>query len=98
MFPVSGAELTIYEYNQAFHWDRKPAVAKTNANSAGEFEFGEIPEGHYRLEIIGRNLYDLFDVEITRKAPVTKSITIDVSPIFPDCTGGHEFEVEALSK
>jgi hypothetical protein len=23
---------------------------------------------------------------------------IDVSPIFPDCTGGHEFEVEAEKK
>lgn len=94
MFSVSGAELVLYEYSQP--WDKKrPAVARVKANSAGEFDFGNILEGHYRLEISGENLYDLFDVEVTNKALATRSIMIDVSPIFPDCTGGHEFEVEA---
>ena len=95
MFSVAEAELTLYDYNQPFSWHSKPAaIARIQTNSAGEFEFGNIPEGHYRLEISGKNLYDLFDVEITKKVPPTKSVTIDVSPIFPDCTGGHEFEVE----
>jgi hypothetical protein len=34
-----------------------------------------------------------FDVEVTDSVKATKSITIDVSPVHPDCTGGHEFIV-----
>ena len=95
MFSVSGAELTLYDYNQPFHWDMKPpVVARTRTTPAGEFEFGNIKEGHYRLEILDPNRDDVFDVEITNQVSKTKSILIDVSPIHPDCTGGHEFEVE----
>jgi hypothetical protein len=32
-----------------------------------------------------------FDVEVTDSVRITKNVTIDVSPIAPDCTGGHEF-------
>jgi hypothetical protein len=32
-----------------------------------------------------------FEVEVTDAVKATKNITIDVSPIHPDCTGGHEF-------
>jgi len=32
-----------------------------------------------------------FDVEVTDAVKATESIAIDVSPINPDCTGGHEF-------
>jgi hypothetical protein len=32
-----------------------------------------------------------FEIEITDKVQATRSITIDMSPIHPDCTGGHEF-------
>jgi hypothetical protein len=96
MFSVSGAELMLYDYNQPFRWDTKPpAISRVQTNSAGEFAFGNVPEGHYRLEISGASLDDFFDVEITDKAPVTKSIVIDVSPVSPDRTGGHEFEVAA---
>jgi hypothetical protein len=99
MFSVSGAELTLFDYNQPFRWDKKPpAVALTRTTSAGEFEFGNVKEGHYRLEIRGETMYGLFDVEITTQAPTTKSIVIEVSPIFPDCKGGHEFEIEEEKK
>jgi hypothetical protein len=97
MSSVSGADLKLYEYSQP--WDQKrPAIAHVTANAAGEFEFTNIPEGHYRLEISGKDLDDLFDVEITSKVPKTKSVTIDVSPARPDCTSGHEFEVETEKK
>jgi hypothetical protein len=99
MFAVSSADLKLYDYNQPFHWDNKPpAIAKTTTTGAGDFDFGALQEGHYRLEISGDGLEDLFDVEITNRIPMTKSITIDVSPIFPDCAGGHEFEVETAQK
>ena len=34
---------------------------------------------------------DFFDVEIKKLSTETSSVTIDVSPVDPDCTGGHEF-------
>jgi hypothetical protein len=99
MFAVSSAELRLYDYNQPFHWDNKPpVVAKTSTTRTGDFEFGALKEGHYRLEISSANLDDYFDVEITSRVPLTKNITIDISPISPDCTGGHEFEVETAKK
>jgi hypothetical protein len=52
--------------------------------------------GHYILESEekqwGRR--DLYDVEVKDLIHKTESITIDVSPSFPDCTGGHEFLVQ----
>jgi hypothetical protein len=96
-YKVSGAELEIYEYASPWPKDAKP-LARTVANSAGEFEFGRLKEGHYALFIKGGGMQDLFDVEITNKVPHTKEVTLDISPIFPDCTGGHEFEVQAEKK
>jgi hypothetical protein len=45
---------------------------------------------HYTLSVDDG---DLFNVEVEDQQPVTKSVTVDVSPIYPDCTGGHEFIV-----
>jgi hypothetical protein len=96
LFPISRAELTLYHYDQPFDWNNKPpAVAKTRTTLLGQFEFGDIEQGHYRLEISDENHDDLFDVEITNQVSKTKSILIDISPLDPDCTGGHQFEVEA---
>jgi hypothetical protein len=97
MYKVSGAELEIYEYASPWRKDAKP-LARTVANSAGEFEFGTLKEGHYALFIKGGGMQDLFDVEITNKVPVTKLVTIDISPFFPDCKGGHEIEIQAEKK
>ena len=47
--------------------------------------------GHYTLRIDGGSL---FDVEVKDLPRVTASLTIDVSPVSPDCTGGHEFIVK----
>jgi len=94
MFSISGAELAVYEY-QGWNWnkDSKP-LARAVANSSGEFEFGPLKEGHYTVQVKGGGLEGWFDFEITHKAPPTKDVTIDISPVEPDCTGGHEFEVK----
>jgi hypothetical protein len=68
-------------------------------DKAGSFDFGSIPKGHYSLAIQVKDsdrMGGWFDVEVTDAVRMTKSITIDVSPIHPDCTGGHEF-IEAKS-
>jgi hypothetical protein len=96
-FSVSGAELEVYEYSRPWPKDAKP-LARTVANSAGEFEFATLKEGHYTLRIKGGGMQDAFDVEITSKVPPTRNVTLDISPIFPDCSGGHWFEVQAEKK
>jgi len=97
MYSVSGAELELYEYQGKWKEGGKP-LARTVANSAGEFEFAALKEGHYSLIIKGKDREDWFNVEITNKVPVTSQITIDISPIAPDCTGGHEIEVQSAKK
>jgi len=70
-------------------WDEKqPAIAHVTTNSAGELEFANIGGGHYRLEISSHHLRDLPD-EGPGKVPVSESVVIDISPIFPD-TGEHK--------
>jgi len=89
-FSVRDATLTLYEYGSL---DRKKvAVVKTDGH--GNFDFGAIPKGHYSLSIDLKEpsrMGDWFDVEVTDAVKATKDIVIDVSPISPDCTGGHEF-------
>jgi hypothetical protein len=93
-FSVSGANLALYEYRwPAKIWDSKP-IATVKTDSRGNFDFGSIVKGHYIL-VIGVKDSDVlggsFDVEVTDAVKATDSITIDVSPLRPDCTGGHEF-------
>ena len=83
--------MKLYFYTRP--WDGKqPAIPHVTTNSAGEFEFANIGQRHYRLEISSDHRRDLFD-EGTGKVPVTQGIVIDISPIFPD-TGEHEFEAK----
>jgi hypothetical protein len=97
-FSLHQATLTLYEYRVARLEDlRKVASVKTD--DRGNFDFGSVPKGHYFLSITVLNSDDLggsFDVEVTETVRATKSIMIDVSPIDPDCKGGHEF-IEAKS-
>jgi hypothetical protein len=89
-FSVSDATLTLYEYGSLAKV--KVAVVKTDAH--GNFDFGAIPKGHYSLAIDVKDpgrMGDWFDVEVTDAVNATKDIVIDVSPIHPDCKGGHEF-------
>jgi hypothetical protein len=70
---------------------RGKIVRQVSTDSKGRFDFGELPTGHYTLVIEAPQNQDRFDVEIVPLSKQTKSISIDVSPNYPDCTGGHEF-------
>jgi len=92
-FSVSDATLTLYEYRVA-NLEKLKKIASVATDKHGYFDFGLIPKGHYFLHIIVKDsdrLGGLFDVEITDAVKPTKNVEIDVSPIHPDCSGGHEF-------
>jgi hypothetical protein len=86
--------LTLYEYQSRTRIEDLRPVKKIKADARGHFDFGDVPRGHYMLVIDrpwdGR---DIFNVEIVASTTQTSSVTIDISPNFPDCTGGHEFIV-----
>ena len=93
-FAVGQARLALYEY----HWPAKiedlQLIATVTVDAHGNFDFGQIPKGHYVLTVKVKNpdlMGGFFEIEVTDTVKATKSITIDVSPIHPDCTGGHEF-------
>jgi len=90
------AELTLYEYSQTKSVDTLPALKTITADSHGNFDFGPIPPGHYTLTIHEPtwNHSDSFQVEIKSLPTPTTSVLIDISPIHPDCTGGHQFIVK----
>jgi hypothetical protein len=89
----SDVRLTLYEYR----WPVKglgdlPVVKVIRTDSHGAFDFGTLPKGHYSLGLedpwIGT---DWFDVEIASLPKRIDLVRIDISPVWPDCTGGHEF-------
>jgi len=63
----------------------------TKTSQDGSFDFGALPNGHYTLYIQAPWGADRYDVQIAQLADPTESVLIDVSPIYPDCKGGHEF-------
>jgi hypothetical protein len=90
-FAKKHAKLVLYEYR----WPRSrnnmpPAIKTVETDGEGMFNFGPLRTGHYTLAIDDE---DSFDVEIKEQPHATESVTIDVSPVYPDCTGGHEFIV-----
>ncbi len=80
------AKLALYEYRQP--WDETLLVKTVETDEHGSFDFGPLKLGHYTLRIDDN---DLFDVEVKDLPRKTESVTIDVSPINPNCKGGHEF-------
>jgi len=66
-------------------------VKQVEADDLGDFDFGALSPGHYTLMIASPWGEDRFDVEVLQLQMPTASVTIDVSPNYPDCTGGHEF-------
>jgi hypothetical protein len=93
----SHAELTLYEYSQTKSLATWPKLKAVTADYHGNFDFGPIPLGHYTLTIHEPtwNNSDYFDVEIKSLPTPTASALIDISPIHPDCTGGHQFIVKS---
>jgi hypothetical protein len=93
-FSVSDATLTLYDYRSPAKISELKKIAAVQTNSDGAFDFGKLPEGHYYLKIDSNGssvLQDWFEVEINENVKTTSSILIDISPIRPDCSGGHEF-------
>jgi hypothetical protein len=91
-FAKKRAKLVLYEYRWPRARNDMPPIVKTlETDGKGVFDFGPLRTGHYTLVIDGE---DSFDVEIKELPQVTESVTIDVSPVHPDCTGGHEFNVK----
>jgi hypothetical protein len=90
---VGEGTLTLYEYRSA-GFDELKKVAVVTTDQHGDFDFGSIPKGHYFLNIVVKDsdrLGGLFEVEVTDAVKATQNVVIDISPINPDCKGGHEF-------
>jgi hypothetical protein len=71
-----------------------PVIKTVSADDSGRFDFGAVKPGHYTLAIDDGQFSDSFDVEIKAQGPPTVSVMIDVSPVSPDCKGGHKFIVK----
>jgi len=82
-------KLALYEYRQPF--DSKLIVKTVETDKNGVFDFGPLKIGYYTLTIDDQ---DAFDVEVKNLPQVTESVLIDASPVYPDCSGGHEFIVK----
>ena len=77
-----------------YYWRDRwlPSLIRTvETDDRGNFDFGPLRIGHYTLRI-DDSVW--FDVEVKDLPQVTESVTIDVSPFYPDCTGGREFLVK----
>jgi hypothetical protein len=90
-------KLRLYKYGWPIHdHSQTPLVKTVVTGKNGRFDFGSVPLGHYRLLIDWPAIdSNSFDVEINNLATETSSVTIDVSPVDPDCKGGHEFTVHS---
>jgi len=91
---VKDARLMLYEYRASARLEERKKIAEITSGNDGSFDFGSIPPGHYSLVVEMKNsdrMGGWFDVEITESVRATKSVTLDVSPIHPDCSGGNEF-------
>ncbi len=87
--------LTLYQYRwPVSSRSELPLVKTIRTDASGYFDFGPLKDGHYSLVIDDPwGGSDWFDVEVLKVYPGTYSITIDISPVYPDCKGGHEFIV-----
>jgi len=86
--------MTLYEYRSPARLEDRKRVAVIKTDSHGKFDFGAISDGNYSLAIDIKDsdrMGGWFDVEVTNTVKPTKDVVVDVSPIAPDCTGGHEF-------
>ena len=88
---VGKAKLTLYDYSPYWPNPTGRIVRQVETDENGRFDFGTLPTGHYTLVISSGSGVDRFDVEVKPLQKPTESVTIDISPVYPDCTGGHEF-------
>ena len=92
----NGVTLTLYDYRwPVSSQNEMPIVRTLRTDSDGHFDFGVLKDGHYALVIDDPwGGSDRYDVQIVQNAKATSSVKIDISPVYPDCKGGHEFIVE----
>jgi hypothetical protein len=93
-FRVTNATLTLYEYRSPAKIADLKRIVVVKTDAGGDFDFGKVEIGHYYLHVGAKDsgsMEDWFEVEVTDKVRPTEAILIDISPIHPDCTGGHEF-------
>lgn len=91
------SKLSLYD----FCWPRDvlsgAPVETVVADSHGKFDFGLLKAGHYSLKIEDEKgeLSAVFQIEVKDAPNPKESEIIDISPNYPDCTGGHEFIIRA---
>lgn len=97
------SKLSLYEYRWPIHYPSEaPLIKAIVADANGRFDFGPLKGGHYTL-VIGEEAgtddkwsgFDRFDIEIKDLPAATEFVLIDVSPLHPDCSGGHKFIVRS---
>lgn len=87
--------MTLYGYCSPCAFKDFVPVKSVVTDGDGRFDFGPLKPGHYTLMVDGEEWINAgrFDVEVKGLPNPKESVLIDVSPIEPDCTGGHEFIV-----
>lgn len=94
-FARKHAKLMLYRYQSPrVGWENSLPVKTLETDENGGFDFGFLEKNHYTLRIDSGDLSDQFDVEVTDLPRNTDSVVIDISPVLPDCTGGHQFFVK----
>ena len=91
------ARLVLYDYCWPCDIQSFAPVKTVFTGTDGKFDFGILKPSHYYLRIDDEkdSLSDGFEVEVKGSPNPKESETIDISPVHPDCTGGHEFTVRA---
>jgi len=90
-----GVRLSLYEYRWPIR-DRNDLrlVQSRLSDKNGHFDFGHVSDGHYTLILDWPSGTYWFNVEERKLPRQTSAVKIDLSPFYPDCTGGHEFIIE----
>ena len=91
----SQAKLKLYGYCWPCDLSSLAPVKTVLTDADGTFDFGIVKPNHYHLRIDDEkgSLSAWFQVEVKGPPNPKESETIDISPVHPDCTGGHEFIV-----
>lgn len=89
--------LTVCRYRPRVTSRYELSVVKVvRTDKGGSFDTCTLGVGQYTLVIDdpwGDNSW--FYVEISSLSKATDSVLIDISPVYPNCTGGHEFRAVA---
>jgi len=86
----------LYEYGDTRIVSDGLAIKSVVTDADGKFDFGAVKAGHYTLRIDEEKWShsDFFDVEVKGPPNPKETEVVDISPISPDCSGGHEFIVK----